>query len=71
MYQAFSSEIDISRDDVLSRINASDSKISEVLYVGSIFARYENGSKKVTYDGEFPQSMSQGESQSETQTDQF
>lgn len=54
LYQIFSSEIDFRRNDVLSRVNASDSTIQEVLYIPSIFSKYKNGTKYETYDGTFP-----------------
>ena len=57
LYQAFSSEIDYRRNDVLSRINTSDAKISEVLYVPAVFSKYSNNTKSETYDGTFPRSI--------------
>lgn len=43
LYQIFSSEIDYRRDDVLSRLNVSDTKIEELAYIPAKFSRY-NGS---------------------------
>ena len=57
LYQIFSSEIDINRNDILSIINTSDAKISEMLYIPSVFAKYRNNSKVITYDGDLPESM--------------
>ena len=54
LYQIFSSEIDLRRDDVLSRINTSDTKIQSLLYVPAIFSIYENANKTV-YSNSFPQ----------------
>lgn len=54
LYQIFSSEIDFRRNDVLSRINTSDSVIQEVCYMHSVFSRYTNGTKHETYNGTFP-----------------
>lgn len=51
LYQIFSQEIDLRRDDVLSRINTSDTEIEEVAYVPSTFSIYKNNSKSTTdYD---------------------
>ena len=60
LYQIFSQEIDFRRDDVLSRINTSDTKIKEVRYIPSIFSVYENGIKlsNGTYDNTFPEGYS-------------
>ena len=57
LYQIFSSEIDFRRNDVLSRVNTSDTNIEEMLYVSSVFARYTNSTKDATYDGTLPSSM--------------
>jgi len=57
LYQIFSQEIDFRRDDVLSRLNTSDTKLSEVLYVPAIFARYTNSTKDLIYDGTLPSSI--------------
>lgn len=57
LYQIFSQEIDFRRDDVLSRLNTSDTKLSEVLYVPAIFARYTNNTKDLIYDGTLPSSI--------------
>lgn len=57
LYQIFSSEIDVRRNDVLSRINMSDTNIEEVAYMTSIFAKYSNGTKGTIYNGFFPNSI--------------
>lgn len=57
LYQIFSSEIDFRRNDVLSKINTSDTTIEEMLYIPSVFARYTNNTKDVIYDGTLPPSM--------------
>lgn len=54
LYQIFSQEIDFRRDDVLSRINTSDTKIKELLYVPAFFSVYKNSQIQNTYDGTFP-----------------
>ena len=60
LYQIFSSEIDFRRDDVLSRINTSDTKIQEVKYIPSVFSVYQNGVKSSNeiYDNSFPEGYS-------------
>lgn len=58
LYQIFSSEIDFRRDDVLSKINTSDSFIKEVAYVSSVFAKYNDSSNKVVFENSYPESMS-------------
>lgn len=59
LYQIFSSEIDFRRDDVLSKINVSDTEIIEVLYPKAIFSKYEGGTKMYTYTNypTFPEFM--------------
>lgn len=57
LYQIFSSEIDFRRNDVLSKVNTSDTSIEEMLYVSSVFAKYTNSTKDDTYDGTLPGSM--------------
>lgn len=57
LYQIFSQEIDLRRDDVLSRINTSDTKIKEVAYIPAIFSMCKNSSK-TTYDNSFPAAYS-------------
>jgi len=59
LYQIFSSEIDFRRNDVLSRINTSDTNIVEVYYPHAIFSKYENNIKEHTYNGTLPESMSE------------
>ena len=49
LFQIFSSEIDLRRDDVLSRLNISDSQLKEVQRLKATFARYKGGSKVETY----------------------
>ncbi len=58
LYQVFSSEIDFRRNDVLSRINVSDTKIKEVFYPNSVLAKYKNSIKDTTYFAALPESMS-------------
>lgn len=57
LYQIFSSEIDVRRNDVLSRINMSDTNIEEVAYMTSVFAKYSNGTKGTIYTTTLPSSM--------------
>lgn len=57
LYQIFSQEIDFRRDDVLSRVNTSDTKIQSVAYVPAVFSICENSSKTV-YDNSFPPAYS-------------
>jgi len=57
LYQLFSSEIDFRRNDVLSKINTSDTKIAEVFYPYSVFSKYTNNTKDNTYGILLPDSM--------------
>ena len=57
LYQIFSQEIDFRRDDVLSRVNTSDTKIQSVAYVPAVFSVCENSSKTV-YNNSFPPAYS-------------
>ena len=58
LYQIFSSEIDFRRDDVLSRINSSDTKIKGLLYIPAVFSTYENSQIQNTYENTFPNGYS-------------
>jgi len=48
LYQAFSSEIDFRRDDVLSRINVSDTDIEELFYIPAEYRKW-SGTGSNTY----------------------
>lgn len=54
LYQIFSSEIDFRRDDVLSRVNTSDTKIKELLYIPAVFSTYKNNQRQTTYEQSLP-----------------
>lgn len=43
LFQIFSSEIDFRRDDVLSKLNVSDTLIQEQFYIPSTYSVYKNG----------------------------
>lgn len=51
LFQAFSSEINFRRDDVLSRINVSDTKLIEQYYIRSKFLKYSGTSSTEQFDG--------------------
>lgn len=54
LFQIFSSEIDFRRNDVLSKINISDTTITEVLYLYPYYAKYRNSTKDTIYSNNFP-----------------
>lgn len=51
LFQAFSSEINFRRDDVLSKINTSDAKLQEQFYIGSNFGRFDGTQVQDQFSG--------------------